>query len=147
MQSKNCHMVIVLDEYGGTSGLVTMEDLLEEIVGNIYDETDDKADEPELQKISDNLWRMQGSVELETIEEEFNINFSDEDDEFTTLSGLIFSRFTTIPADGETPELDIGRLHIKVENITEHRVISALVELLPESDNDSSESDKNNKDE
>lgn len=90
---------------------------------------------------------MQGSVELETIEEEFNINFSDEDDEFTTLSGLIFSRFTTIPADGETPELDIGRLHIKVENITEHRVISALVELLPESDNDSSESDKNNKDE
>lgn len=147
MQSKNCHMVIVLDEYGGTSGLVTMEDLLEEIVGNIYDETDDKADEPELQKISDNLWRMQGSVELETIEEEFNINFSDEDDEFTTLSGLIFSRFTTIPADGETPELDIGRLHIKVENITEHRVISALVELLPESDKDSSESDKNNRDE
>ena len=53
MQSKNCHMVVVLDEYGGTSGLVTMEDLLEEIVGNIYDETDDKEDEPQIEKIVD----------------------------------------------------------------------------------------------
>ncbi len=146
MQSKNCHMVVVLDEYGGTSGLVTMEDLLEEIVGNIYDETDNQTEEPELVKLSDHVWRMQGSVELETIEEELDINFSDEDDEFSTLSGLIFSRFTTIPADGETPELDIERLHIKVENITEHRVVSALVELLPErEEEESSDSEKKDK--
>lgn len=143
MQSKNCHMVVVLDEYGGTSGLVTMEDLLEEIVGNIYDETDEKADEPQFEKLSDNLWRMQGAVELETIEEEIGINFSDEDDEFTTLSGLIFSRFTTIPSDGETPELQIDRLSIKVENITEHRVVSALVELLPEENEEIDDSEKN----
>ncbi len=142
MQSKNCHMVVVLDEYGGTSGLVTMEDLLEEIVGNIYDETDEKADEPQFEKLSDNLWRMQGAVELETIEEEIGINFSDEDDEFTTLSGLIFSRFTTIPSDGETPELQIDRLSIKVENITEHRVVSALVELLPEENEEIDDSEK-----
>ena len=141
MQSKNCHMVIVLDEYGGTSGLVTMEDLLEEIVGNIYDETDEKADEPKFEKLSDNLWRMQGSVELEKIEEELNINFSDEDDEFSTLSGLIFSRFTTIPSDGETPELQIDRLLIKVENITEHRVVSALINLLPDEDIDADNKD------
>ena len=92
MQSKNCHMVVVLDEYGGTSGLVTMEDLLEEIVGNIYDETDDKEDEPQIEKIGDNLYRIQGGVELETIEEELGINFSEEDDELSTLSGLIFGR-------------------------------------------------------
>ena len=141
MQSKNCHMVIVLDEYGGTSGLVTMEDLLEEIVGNIYDETYEKADEPKFEKLSDNLWRMQGSVELEKIEEELNINFSDEDDEFSTLSGLIFSRFTTIPSDGETPELQIDRLLIKVENITEHRVVSALINLLPDEDIDADNKD------
>ena len=146
MQSKNCHMVVVLDEYGGTSGLVTMEDLLEEIVGNIYDETDDKEDEPQIEKIGDNLYRIQGGVELETIEEELGINFSEEDDELSTLSGLIFSRFTTIPADGETPELDIDRLHIKVENITEHRVVSAVVELLPEPDT-GTEDENDSKDE
>lgn len=136
MQSKNCHMVVVLDEYGGTSGLVTMEDLLEEIVGNIYDETDDKEDEPQIEKLGDNLYRIQGGVSLETVEDELCVNFSDEDDEFSTLSGLIFSRFTTIPADGETPELDIDRLHINVENITEHRVVSAIVTLLPEPSDD-----------
>lgn len=146
MQTKNCHMVVVLDEYGGTSGLVTMEDLLEEIVGNIYDETDDKEDEPQIEKIGDNLYRIQGGVELETIEEELGINFSEEDDELSTLSGLIFSRFTTIPADGETPELDIDRLHIKVENITEHRVVSAVVELLPEPDT-GTEDENDSKDE
>lgn len=139
-------MVVVLDEYGGTSGLVTMEDLLEEIVGNIYDETDDKEDEPQIEKIGDNLYRIQGGVELETIEEELGINFSEEDDELSTLSGLIFSRFTTIPADGETPELDIDRLHIKVENITEHRVVSAVVELLPEPDT-GTEDENDSKDE
>ena len=63
---------------------------------------------------------------------ELGIDFPEEDDELSTLSGLIFSRFTTIPSDGETPELDVDRLHIKVEEITEHRVVSALVELIPE---------------
>jgi putative hemolysin len=71
---------------------------------------------------------------LVAVEEELDVNFTSEDDEYSTMSGLIFSRFTTIPADGETPELTIDRLHIQVEEITEHRVVSALVELLPESD-------------
>ncbi len=142
MQSKNCHMVIVLDEYGGTSGVITMEDLIEKIVGNIYDETDEKDEEPEIEKISDNLWSIQGGVELEVIEEELGINFSDEDDEFSTLSGLIFSRFTTIPADGETPVLTIDRLHIKVQEIDEHRVVSAIVELLTEENEDEADKKK-----
>ncbi|MBE6637748.1 MAG: HlyC/CorC family transporter [Ruminococcaceae bacterium] len=132
MQAKKSHMVIVLDEYGGTSGLVTMEDLLEQIVGNIYDETDIQTEETDMVKLSDHTWRIQGTTLLESIEEEFGIDFPPEEDEFSTLTGLIFSRFTTIPADGETPELVIGRLHIQVEEITEHRVVSAIVELLPE---------------
>ncbi len=133
MQSRKSHMAVVLDEYGGTSGLVTMEDLLEQIVGNIYDETDDQSEEEQkIVKLSEYVYRIQGSVELSEIEEALGIDFSEEDDEFTTLSGLIFSRFTTIPADGETPEIEIDRLHIQVESIVEHRVVSALVELLPE---------------
>jgi putative hemolysin len=111
-----------------------MEDLLEQIVGNIYDETDEVIEEVDIEKLSDNLWRIQGTAMLVEVEEELDVNFTSEDDEYSTMTGLIFSRFTTIPADGETPELTIDRLHIQVEEITEHRVLSALVELLPESD-------------
>lgn len=131
MQQKNVHMSIVLDEYGGTAGLVTMEDLIEQIVGNIYDETDVPESDDDIKKLSDDTYRMQGSTALEHIEDELGIDFPDEDDDLQTLSGLIFSRFTTIPADGETPELDIDRLRIYVEEITEHRVVSAIVTLLP----------------
>ena len=131
MQEKKTHMAIILDEYGGTAGLVTMEDLIEQIVGNIYDETDAQFEDEEIEQLSENLYRMDGSISLDTVEEALDIDFPPEDDDFSTLSGLIFSRFTTIPADGETPELVIDRLHIKVEEITEHRVVSAVVELLP----------------
>ena len=132
MQEKKTHMAIILDEYGGTAGLVTMEDLIEQIVGNIYDETDEQFEDEEIEQLSENLYRMDGSVALDLVEETLDIDFPPEDDDLSTLSGLIFSRFTTIPADGETPELTIDRLHIKVEEITEHRVVSAVVELLPE---------------
>lgn len=142
MQAKKTHMAVVLDEYGGTSGLVTMEDLLEQIVGNIYDETDEELEEMDIESLSENLWRIQGTAELDAIEEELGVNFTSEDDEYSTLTGLIFSRFTTIPADGETPELEIDRLHIQVEEITEHRVVSALVELLPEISEDEMNTEK-----
>ena len=139
MQEKKTHMAIILDEYGGTAGLVTMEDLIEQIVGNIYDETDEQFEDEEIEEIGENLYRMDGSVALDTVEEALDIDFSSEDDDLSTLSGLIFSRFTTIPADGETPELTIDRLHIKVEEITEHRVVSAVVELLPKEENEEDE--------
>ncbi len=142
MQAKKAHIAVVLDEYGGTSGLITLEDLLEQIVGNIYDETDEVVEEFDIEKLSDNLWRVQGTALLEEVEEELEVDFTSEDDEYSTLSGLIFSRFTTIPADGETPELVIDRLHIQVEEITEHRVVSALIELLPEPDEEDDKSDK-----
>ncbi len=136
MQEKKTHMAIILDEYGGTAGLVTMEDLIEQIVGNIYDETDEQFEDEEIEEIGENLYRMDGSVSLDTVEEALDIDFPSEDDDLSTLSGLIFSRFTTIPADGETPELVIDRLHIKVEEITEHRVVSAVVELLPKEESE-----------
>ena len=139
MQEKKTHMAIILDEYGGTAGLVTMEDLIEQIVGNIYDETDEQFEDEEIEEIGENLYRMDGSVALDTVEEALDIDFPPEDDDLSTLSGLIFSRFTTIPADGETPELTIDRLHIKVEEITEHRVVSAVVELLPKEENEEDE--------
>ena len=114
MQKQKTHLAIVVDEYGGMSGIVTMEDLLEEIVGNIYDEFDPSED-VEIEKLEDNLWRVNGTVELETLAEELDVELP-LDEEFDTLSGLVFSAFPRIPEDGETPEVTLHGLYIQVES-------------------------------
>ena len=124
-------MAIVVDEYGGTSGLVTMEDLLEEIVGNIYDEFDPQ-DEQEITKLEDNLWKMAGSVELEQLAEELEIEFSEEE-EYDTLGGLVFSQLSVIPDDGSQVEVDVCGLHVKVIELSDRRVEWALVSKLEQS--------------
>ena len=129
MQKQKVHMAVVVDEYGGMSGIVTMEDLLEEIVGNIYDEFD-PAEESEITKIGDNLWRVDGSVELETLGDALGAELP-LDEEYDTLGGMVFSCFNTIPEDGSTPEVDIYGLHIKAETITDHRLETALVSIIP----------------
>ena len=128
MQQQKVHMAIVVDEYGGMSGIVTMEDLLEEIVGNIYDEFD-PAEENEIVKIGDNLWRVAGSVDLDTLADTLDIELP-LDEEYGTLGGMVFSCFNTIPEDGSTPEVDVYGLHIKVETIEERRLESALISIL-----------------
>ncbi len=134
MQSKKVHMAIVVDEYGGTSGLVTMEDLLEEIVGNIYDEFDPQ-DEQDLIQLEENLWRVAGSAELEMLAEEWDIELP-EDEEYDTLGGLVFSQLSVIPEDGSKVEVDVCGLHIKVEEISDRRVEWALVSKIPSEEND-----------
>ena len=130
MQNSHQQMAIVVDEYGGMSGIVTMEDLLEEIVGNIYDETDREA-VAEIVPLTEDTWRISGSAPLEDVAEALDISLPLEE-EYDTLGGLIFSQFTTIPQDGATPEVDAFGLHIQVEKIEDHRVESALVTKLPE---------------
>ena len=138
MQKRKVHMAIVVDEYGGMSGIVTMEDLLEEIVGNIYDEFDPQA-VAEITRLEDNLWRVAGAAALEDIAEALEIELPLEED-YDTLGGLIFSQLTTIPQDGSQPEVDAAGLHIKVEELREHRVEVALVsKLQPEADEDAAE--------
>ncbi|MFH1512652.1 MAG: hemolysin family protein [Bacillota bacterium] len=128
MQRQKVHMAVVVDEYGGMSGIVTMEDLIEEIVGNIYDEFD-PTEENDIVQIGDNLWRCDGSVELETLADALDIELP-LDEEYDTLGGMVFSCFNTIPEDGSTPEVDIYGLHIKVEAIHEHRLEKALVSKI-----------------
>ena len=131
MQSKKVHMAIVVDEYGGTSGLVTMEDLLEEIVGNIYDEFDPQ-EEKDIEKQGENLWRISGSCQLETVAEALEMEFS-EDEESDTLGGLVFAQLSSIPEDGSQWEVDTCGLHIQVKEFTDRRVEWALVsKLLPQ---------------
>ena len=130
MQSRKQHMAIVIDEYGGTSGLITLEDLLEEIVGNIYDEFDPK-EEQDVTPLPDGRWRVSGSTDLETLGEALSIELP-LDEEYDTLGGLVFSHLTEIPADGERPVVECCGLRISVTEIADRRVEWAIVEKLPE---------------
>lgn len=134
MQKRKVHMAIVVDEYGGMSGVVTMEDLLEEIVGNIYDEFDPQA-EAEIVQTGENTWRISGSALLEDINEALDTDLPTEED-YDTLGGLIFSQMTAIPEDGSHPEMDVGGLHIRVEELAEHRVEYATVTRTDDIDAD-----------
>ncbi|MBQ8973582.1 MAG: HlyC/CorC family transporter [Clostridia bacterium] len=134
MQTRKQHMAIVIDEYGGTSGLITLEDLLEEIVGNIYDEFDPK-EEQEITPLPDGRWRISGSTELEAIHDALQIELP-LDEEYDTLGGLIFSHLTEIPADGEKPVVECFGLRISVTEVADRRVEWAIVEKLPPSSED-----------
>ena len=128
MQSKKVHMAIVVDEYGGTSGLVTMEDLLEEIVGSIYDEFD-PVEEKDIEEVEPGVWKVSGSCDLERVAQALGVEFPEEE-ESDTLGGLVFAQLSVIPEDGSQLEVDACGLHIKVLNFTDRRVDQALVSRL-----------------
>ena len=132
MQKRKQHMAIVVDEYGGTSGIVTLEDLLEEIVGNIYDEFDPQADE-DIIPLSDTRLRVSGSARLDALGEKLGMDLG-EDEDCDTLGGLVFSQLSEIPSDGERPVVTCRGLRIAVEQLTDRRVEWAIVEKLPPED-------------
>lgn len=130
MQGKKTHMALVVDEYGGTSGLVTLEDLLEELVGNIYDEFDPQ-EEQEIIQMDDRRWRVSGSADLEELAEAMGFELpEDEEIDYDTLGGLVFSQLSVIPEDGSRPVVEALGLHIQVEELCDRRVEWALVEKL-----------------
>ena len=130
MQSRKIHMALVVDEYGGTSGLVTLEDLLEEIVGNIYDEFDPQ-DEQGIIPLENGVWRVSGSTELEELAEALDFPLpEDQELDCDTLGGLVFAQLDVIPQDGSRPVVEALGLRIRVEELSERRVEWALVEKL-----------------
>lgn len=114
------HMAVVIDEYGGTAGLVTLEDLVEEIVGNIFDEYDEE--EKEIETIDETSYRINGSMDLDKVHEYLDIEMPD--DEYETLSGFLIGQLGRIPNKGENPEIEYGGYIFKVEQIDEKRIIS-----------------------
>ena len=100
MRSQRMHLAIVVDEFGGTEGLVTIEDVVEEIVGEIEDEHDE-AERGMLTMLDDGLWEADARVELEDLAEAVDSRLSSEDDEVDTLGGLVFLLAGRIPAKGE----------------------------------------------
>lgn len=131
MQNKKTHFAVVVDEYGGTSGIITMEDLVEELVGDIYDEFD-PLDEQEIVPLGENLWRISGSASLEDVAEALDMELP-EDEEAETLGGLVFARLDVIPADGAHPVVETDGLRIQVEELEDRRVEWARVSKVEKS--------------
>ena len=100
LQSKKLGMAIILDEFSGTSGIVTLEDLLEEIVGSLYDEYDDYSEEAE--EIGEKLWRIDGSMRIDEVSRLIDRPLPNEEEEYDTIGGLIFGRLNAIPTPGAT---------------------------------------------
>ncbi|HSM49853.1 MAG TPA: hemolysin family protein [Thermoanaerobaculia bacterium] len=124
LQARRLQMAIVVDEYGGTAGLVTIEDLVEEIVGEIADEHDEEA--PEQQALPDGSQIFDGRTHIEKLEEEFDLRF--DDPPFETVGGLVSSVLGYVPKVGDRAEVEGIRL--TVERSDERRVLSVRVERL-----------------
>ena len=123
MKRNKTHLAVVVDEYGGTSGVVTMEDLLEEIVGEIEDEYD--QEDPDIVRVGEGAWRVSGSIAIDKLEDELGVIIPQ--GEYDTLGGLIFAQMNTIPMDGSNPEVSVAGLHIVVEELADHRVEWAVI--------------------
>ena len=128
MKRSRNHFAVVMDEYGGMCGIVTMNDLIEVIVGDIDEEEDDG--EPIITLVSDGVWRTQGSVPLEDISEAIGCPLPS--DEYDTLNGLVFSVLNEIPDDGTEFAVDAGCLHIEVREMKNHGIERAEISLLPQ---------------
>ena len=125
MQSKKVHIAVVIDEYGDTAGIITMEDLLEEIVGSIYDEFD-PAEPAEIEAVSPGVWKVSGGADIEEVAEALDVKLP-EDREFDTLGGLVFSQLHTIPRNGPVPDVEACGLHVHVDQVDGFRIVSATV--------------------
>lgn len=125
-QTRKTHIAIVVDEYGGTAGLVTLEDVLEEIVGDIRDEHDD-PDEALYQQLDPDTYRFDARIDLDELNDIADLELDTESFDFETLGGLIFHVAGAIPEVGQ--EVCFGPLHMKVESITHHRIGQVLVRI------------------
>ena len=130
MQIKKIHLAVVLDEYGELAGVITVEDLLEEIVGNIYDEFA-PAEPQELEQLGENLWRVSGSLSVEDLAEELDMELP-EDEDYDTVGGMLLSCLRTIPEDGSRPLVQVHGLELQAEKVEDHRIRSVLVRKLPD---------------
>ena len=141
MQKNKQSLAVVLDEFGGTSGIVSVEDLLEEIVGEIYDEYDVNVVPGKIEKLSETDYRLPGEIDLEKVAEELGVNI--EEGDFSTVGGFVFEKLNRVPTAGTKLEIPELYLQITVEKMDGHRVDSVLVHKLdkPEPPHEDDEED------
>jgi CBS domain containing-hemolysin-like protein len=121
MRTKQFHMAVVIDEYGGTSGLVTLEDLLEEIVGEIADEYD--VELPAVEQLPDGSMRVRGSTPIDDVSEELGTELPDT--EWDTVGGLILNLLGHVPDEGEVVQFE--QLELRAERVQGHRIVSVRI--------------------
>lgn len=119
LQKKKNHIAIVIDEYGGTAGLITLEDIVEEIVGNIFDEYDDI--ENDYSKVDENTYLIKGSMSIHDMKKMLNIEI--DDGEYETLSGYLIDVLGRVPIDGEKPTIETENMTYKIEKCEDKRIV------------------------
>ncbi len=119
LQKNKKQIAIIVDEYGGTAGLITMEDILEELVGDIYDEYD--KEEKEYEKIDENTYILSGSMTIYDVNKLLNADIPDGD--YDTISGYLQEKLGRIPEDEETPVIDTDKVTYKIEECEDKRIL------------------------
>ncbi|MBP5492623.1 MAG: HlyC/CorC family transporter [Clostridiales bacterium] len=137
MKKGKMQLAVIVDEYGGTMGIATIEDMLEEIVGNITDEFDEE--EQEILNMNDGGFLVQGDMTLSDLEEAIGVDL--DSDDYDTIAGLTLSLLDRVPDHGETPEVQYKNVKIKVIQVEENWISKLLLHVIPE------EPDKNEEDE
>jgi putative hemolysin len=144
-------MAIVLDEYGGMNGIVTLYDLVEQLVGEFESsdlpvgEGENSEDAVGVEVLEENRYALHGNVELSELGDVTGLTFEDEDCD--TFTGLVFSELGYIPDDGEQSiDLVIGRMTICITEVQDHMVKEATVEVAPPEDEDDEDKDEDEKD-
>lgn len=123
MQSKKIQMALLVDEYGGFSGIVTLEDLIEEVMGDIEDEYD--MEEDEVIKINDSRYKVKGSISVDEFNEIFDVKLDEGD--YDTLNGYIINTLGEIPKENELKEIQVDTLKIKIDKINDRRIEDVIV--------------------
>jgi len=138
-KQKKIQMAVVVDEYGGTSGLITMEDLLEAIVGNIQDEYDEEEEE-EISRISANDYLVDGLAGLEEVAKFFGFEPDEEEaGEFETIGGYVMHKLGYIPAESDRPSVVAGEILFTVEEMEERRIAKLRAKRVESAENTESE--------
>lgn len=133
MKKTRKHFAVVVDDYGGMSGIITLSDLLEQIVGDIDDNTSAPTESPLIERLDSKTWRIQGTAQLDEVSKQLGVLLPVED--YDTFGGFVFGLLGTVPSDGSTPELEEYGLTIRVKKIKERRLISAVVCLASAAQN------------
>ena len=138
MTEKHLQLVFVCDEYGGIAGIVTMEDLLESIVGNMQDEYDNEKED--IEKINDTTFNLDGTTDIEEVEDILGVKFPE--GEYDTIGGLIMNELGRIPGEDEHPTVDICGYSFTVNLVDDRRIEQLTAVKLPENTQTDGKEDK-----